>query len=169
MSKIRIAAVVAVARNGVIGRNNDLPWHLPPDLKYFKSITMGKPIIMGRKTFESIGRPLPGRDNIVVTRDPNWRADGILVKSSIPDAIEAGTKVADEKSLDEVMIIGGAEIYRQSQALTDRIYLTEIDLSPDGDSFYPMPDPSVWAEHSRVSHPSEDEKPAYSFVVLDRR
>jgi dihydrofolate reductase len=165
---ISVAAVVAVARNGVIGNDNKLPWHLPADLKYFRAVTMGKPIIMGRKTFASIGRPLPGRDNIVITRDPDWQAEGLTVVHSPEAAIERAKDLARARGVEEVMIIGGTEIYLQSLALTDRIYMTKVDLAPVGDSHFPDLAPEVWTESAREDHAAEGEHPAYSFVIFDR-
>jgi dihydrofolate reductase len=107
---MKIALIVAVSQNNVIGRDNQLPWHLPEDLQYFKSVTMGKPILMGRKTFESIGRPLPGRVNIVITRDPDWTAEGVAIVNTIDDAMAAGAVACKAANSDEIMIIGGAQI-----------------------------------------------------------
>lgn len=147
---MKLAIIVAAAKNGVIGRNNQLPWHLPQDLKYFKTVTLGKPVIMGRKTFESIGKPLPGRVNIVITRNKDWVADGVIVTNSFEQALSEAQKVLDANSLltSEVMVIGGAEIYRSSLQFADRIYLTRIDLEPDGDAFFDVPDEAEWALES---------------------
>jgi len=128
---MKISIVVAMDANGVIGRGNELPWHLPADLQYFKKTTMGKPILMGRKTHESIGRPLPGRTNIVITRDSGYQAKGCVVVNSIDAAMQA----AGEQ--DEIMVIGGAEFYRQVLAHTSTIYLTRIHASVDGDTVFP--------------------------------
>ena len=138
-STINVAIIVATAANGVIGRNNQMPWHLPQDLKYFKATTLGKPVIMGRKTFESIGRPLPGRPNLVVSRRGDWAADGVEVVASLELAVaRAGELIAAQsEAVPEVMIIGGAEIYRAAMDFADRIYLTEIDLDVDGDAWFP--------------------------------
>ncbi len=126
-----ISLIVAHDHNHVIGYENGMPWHLPGDLQYFKQKTMGKPMIMGRKTFESIGRPLPGRRNIVVTRDANYRADGIETATSIEEALALAGDVP------EIMIIGGEQIFRLSMELTDRIYITKINHSFKGDTFFP--------------------------------
>lgn len=155
--------IVAVANNMAIGKDNALPWHLPADLKYFKSVTMGKPILMGRKTFESIGRPLPGRQNIVLTRDQGWHADGVTV---VNDYIAAEQAAQDA---DEIMVIGGAQIYASMLAKTSRLYVTEIDCDVEGDAFFPEIDVAEWHETSRERHEAEDDTPAYSFVVYDRR
>jgi|TARA_B110000902_G_C14292649_1_gene581675 dihydrofolate reductase len=155
-----LSLIVARASNGVIGKDNQLPWFLPADLKYFKAVTMGKPIVMGRKTFESIGRPLPGRQNIVVTRNVNFISDGITVVHSVEAAIAAANAV------EEVMLIGGSELYKLSLPLADRIYLTEIYQDFDGDAHFP-PLASQWREISREDHVSDDGL-AYSFCIFDR-
>ena len=142
MSAPRLAMVAARARNGVIGLDNRLPWHLPEDLAHFKRVTLGKPVIMGRKTFESIGRPLPGRTNIVVTRNPDWQADGVIVVLSLDAAIEA----AGATGADEAMLIGGAELYRQALPRADEIFLTEIDAEYPGDAHFPSLDPVEWQQ-----------------------
>lgn len=150
---MKLAIIVAAAKNGVIGRNNQLPWHLPQDLKYFKAVTLGKPVIMGRKTFESIGRPLPGRTNIVITRSKEWVADGVTVTNSFEQALSEAQKVLDTNSMlpAEAMVIGGAEIYRSSIQFADRIYLTRVDLEPDGDAFFEMPSEAEWALESNMA------------------
>ena len=148
---------------GVIGRDNGLPWHLPADLQYFKQTTMGKPILMGRKTHESIGRPLPGRTNIVITRDTGYRAAGCVVVNSIDAALAA----AGEQ--DEIMVIGGAEFYRQVLPHTDTIYLTRIHESFDGDTFFPELNGANWHEVERSDHAADAKNPHdYSFIRLDR-
>lgn len=160
---MKLAIIVAAARNGVIGRNNQLPWHLPQDLKYFKAVTLGKPVIMGRKTYESIGRPLPGRTNIVITRDHSWSADGVKVVHGLEEALA----VAEGSSAAEVMVIGGAEIYKAALPLAQRIYLTQIEASPDGDAFFEIPAQSGWVLASRV----EGDKGAtvqHDFLIYDR-
>jgi len=157
-----VSLIVAMAHNRVIGVDNKLPWHLPADLKYFKSVTLGKPIIMGRKTYESIGRPLPGRTNIVVTRNPDWHADGVTVVASLDEAIAAAGDT------DEVMIIGGAEIYGAALQAADRLYVTEVDLAVDGDAFFPAIDPALWREAERDPHAAAGGQPGYSFVRYER-
>jgi dihydrofolate reductase len=143
---VRVTIVVARARNGVIGRDNALPWSLPEDMAHFKALTTGHALIMGRKTFESIGRPLPGRRTIVVTRDPGWAHTGCERAASLPDAIAlAGAPSTDPAiSSDEAMIVGGAQIYREAMALADRIVLTEIDDDFNGDAWFDAPDPASW-------------------------
>ena len=150
--------IVAVAANGVIGKDNKMPWHLSEDLKYFKRVTMGKPVVMGRKTFESIGRPLPGRANIVITRDESWSADGVRVAHSI----DAGLALAEG---GEIMVIGGAEIFNAIAPLAQRLYYTEVKRDYDGDAFFLKPDPAQWREVSREEHEGD---PAYAFLVLER-
>lgn len=158
----RLTIIVATdARNG-IGINNTLPWHLPEDLAHFKRTTSGHPIIMGRKTFESIGRPLPGRRNIVITRNPDWRHDGVEGVSSLA----AAAALAGDA---EAFIIGGAEIYAAAQPLTQRLIVTEIKHSFDCDAFFPARDPQQWEEISRENHHSDANDFDYSFVVYQRR
>lgn len=138
-----VALIVAAARNGVIGRNNELPWHLPGDLKYFKSVTLGKPVIMGRKTHESIGRPLPGRLNIVVSRQSRAAQDPSLRwVTSIEAAIALARR--EQPDAEEIMVMGGEEIYRQSLPLADRVYLTRIDLEVEGDAHFPSLNGEEW-------------------------
>jgi dihydrofolate reductase len=164
----RVALVVAVAKNGVIGKDNKLPWRLPGDLKHFRELTWGKPIVMGRKTFQSLGRPLPGRDNIVVSRSRRWDAGGVTVVPTVESALEVAAPLAKAKGVDEVMIIGGAQIYALALPLADRVYLTEVDAAPEGDTFFPALDPATWRETDRVTHPAVGEFPAHAFVVYDR-
>ena len=152
-----------MAANRVIGKDNQLPWHLPADLKHFKETTMGKPILMGRKTWESIGRPLPGRTNIVVTRDENYDAPGCVVVHSIEAAMQAASPQ------EEVMVIGGAEFYRQVLPRADCIYLTRINEDFEGDTLFPELDSSEWQEIERVDCDADDKNPhSYSFIKLDR-
>lgn len=160
---MRITLVAAVAKNGVIGRDGDLPWRLPDDLKAFKRLTLGKPVVMGRKTWESIGRPLPGRHNVVMTRSQNFDAPGAGVVRSAEEALEL---LADH---EEIMVIGGGAIYRQFLDRAGRIYLTEVDAEVDGDVTFPELDPGQWAEVSRDHHPADD-RHAYAFTLvrLDR-
>jgi len=157
-----LSIIVAMANNNVIGVDNNLPWRLPADLKYFKAITMGKPIIMGRKTYESIGRPLPGRRNIVITRDREWHVNGVEVANSIDDAMKL---LIDAP---EAMIIGGAQIYSAMLPHVTRLYITEIDLDVAGDTYFPETSSLKWRETSREQHPAEAEQPAYDFAVYDR-
>ncbi|MDH3934569.1 MAG: type 3 dihydrofolate reductase [Gammaproteobacteria bacterium] len=160
---MKISIVVAMDANGVIGRGNELPWHLPADLQHFKKTTMGKPILMGRKTHESIGRPLPGRTNIVITRDSGYQAKGCVVVNSIDAAMQA----AGEQ--DEIMVIGGAEFYRQVLAHTSTIYLTRIHASVDGDTVFPELNATDWREVERSDQSADEKNPYdYSFIRLER-
>ena len=166
---MKIAMIVAVAENGAIGKDNKMLWHIPEDFKYFKAMTMGKPIIMGRKTYESIGRPLPGRLNIVVTRDASWQVDGVQVEHNLDDALKAAHADAEAKNVSEIMIAGGSQIYAQAIDQSDRIYYTEIHKSYDHDASFPALDKDIWQEVSRENHAGDgDQKPAYSFIVLER-
>jgi dihydrofolate reductase len=159
-----ICLIAALDRNGLIGRDNALPWRLPADLQHFKRLTMGKPIVMGRLTWESLGRPLPGRHNIVLTRDPAYRAEGASVVHSIDAALAAAGAV------DEVMVIGGAALYRTLLARAARLYLTRIDAAFDGDAWFPEIDPAAWREVAREAHAPDERNPyPYAFVTLERR
>lgn len=165
---IDLVLVVARARNGVIGNAGALPWHIPADLKHFKALTVGKPIIMGRKTFESIGRPLPGRHNIVLTRDSGWRADGVTTAANLAEAV-AAAGLDPRARADTIMVIGGAQIYAEALPAATRIEVTEVDAAPDGDTFMPAFDMTRWREVARTSHPGEDGQPGFAFVTLLRR
>ncbi|WP_019601301.1 type 3 dihydrofolate reductase [Teredinibacter turnerae] len=168
--EISVALVVGVAANGVIGRDNGLPWRLPKDLAYFKRVTMGHPIVMGRKTFDSIGRPLPGRTNIVVTRNPTWQAEGVDVCHSLEDALVLARDVATQTQVKQIMVIGGAEFYRQMLPQADRLYLTEVHADVVGDAYFPEFDRSRWQQLSAERHEADSGNPyAYSFLVLERR
>lgn len=160
----RISFIVAVAEDGAMGRDNQLPWHLPDDMRFFKRMTMGKPVIMGRKTFESIGKPLPGRRNIVLTRDLDYRAAGCTVVHSVLAALEAAGDVP------EIMIGGGAEIYRLFLPEADRIYLTRVMTTvPDSDTFFPALNEEAWQEVSREYHPADERHPfPFYWCILDR-
>ena len=158
-----LTLIVAKARNGVIGRDNTLPWRLPEDLAHFKRTTMGAPIIMGRKTWESIGRPLPGRRNIVVTRNHDLRIDGVDVVTSLEDAQRLCVNA------EGIFLIGGAQLYAEALPSADRLVVTEIDADIQGDAHFPAIDPRQWAETSRESHFSEPNGFAYAFVTYERR
>lgn len=161
---VRLALIAAVARNGVIGRNGDLPWRIPADLQFFKSTTMGKPLIMGRRTFKSIGKALPGRTNIVVTRSAGFTADDVEVAADFDQALV----IADRHGGDEIMVIGGGEIYATALPRADRLYLTEVHIDAEGNVFFPELDRTQWREVSRDDRAAEGDIPAFSFVVLDR-
>lgn len=168
-SEPQLALIVAVAENGVIGQDNKMPWHLPKDLQYFKKTTLGKPVVMGRKTFESIGKPLPGRTNIVVTRQSDYDAEGISVISNIEDGVHLAKDIAREGHVDEVMIIGGAELYKQTLDKVHRVYLTEVHAKIDGDAFFPQLSDD-WVCISREHHAPCDRNPyPYSFCVFEKR
>lgn len=155
-----IVLVAAVARNRVIGSAGNLPWRLPADMKHFKAATLGKPMIMGRKTFESIGRPLPGRRTIVVTRDPAWSAEGVELASSL----EAALALARQSQPDEIVVAGGGEIYAQAMPLADRLRLTWVEAEPVGDAWFPAVDTAEWRETAREEHAAEGDRPAFAFV-----
>lgn len=160
---MRISAICAMSENRVIGNHNQLPWHLPADLKHFKNITMGHPIIMGRKTYESIGRPLPGRLNIIITRDKNYQAPGCTVVNSIEDALS----ITQEN--DEIFIIGGASLYQSMLPFTQRLYLTLIHQEIEGDAYFPELNMNDWVEIERNTHLAEDAHSySYSFLVFER-
>ena len=146
-----VSFVVAVAENGVIGRDGAIPWRVPSDLKIFRRLTMGKPVIMGRKTYDSIGKPLDGRDNIVITRSPDFSATGVERAGSIEDALRMARSFAERRGVDEITVIGGAEIFAALLAHADRIYLTRIHACPDGDTNFPDLDPTVWHEISKAA------------------
>lgn len=165
---MKLAIIVAAAKNGVIGCNNQLPWHLPQDLKYFKSVTLGKPVIMGRKTYESIGKPLPGRPNIVITRSKDWSAaEGVIVARSFEQALFEATSLLTAESADEAIVIGGAEIYRLALQLADRVYLTHVDIEPEGDAFFSELDSAQWCLESRVGGDAAASIP-HEFLVYVR-
>jgi dihydrofolate reductase len=165
-----IVLVAAVADNGVIGRDGSLPWWLPGDLKHFKKITMGKPIVMGRRTFDSIGRALPGRSNIVLSANASFRADGVRVAPNLDRALAIADAEAKRLGVDEIAVIGGRALYDETLPRAARIYLTEVHAKPDGNVHFPSFDRSQWNETKREG-PWQREHDAhpYSFVVLDRR
>lgn len=165
MTPLRLSILVAMAKNRVIGRDNRLPWHLPADLKHFKFLTMGQTIVMGRKTYESIGKPLPGRANVVITRQTDYEIPGAVVVNSLEDAL----LVCEETSTidTENFIIGGEKLYQQTIKICQRMYITEIQSNFDGDVFFPQFDPGDWEEMQRDKH--VDGNLEYHFVVLDRK
>jgi len=166
---MRLAIIVAQAENRVIGTNNKLPWHLPEDLRYFKQVTMSKPIIMGRKTYESIGRPLPGRTNIVISRQSDYAPDGVRVVASLEVAMELAESISVIDGAEEVMVIGGAQIYEQALAVADRLYLTQVHASVEGDAWFPAIAKDQWREVGREDFTAKEPNPYdYSFIVLDR-
>ena len=167
---VPVALILARADNGVIGRAGGLPWHLSGDLRFFKAQTLGKPVVMGRKTYQSIGKPLPGRPNLVITRDPGFRPAGVEVFAEVAAALAHAQSLARDSGAAEVMVIGGGEIYRRTLPLADRIYLTEVHAAPEGDTFFPDLDPAAWREVRRDPPVSGGQgQPDYSIVVLERR
>ena len=166
---MEIVFVVAIAENGVIGAGGAIPWRLKSDMQRFKALTIGKPVIMGRKTFESLRRPLPNRTNIVVTRDADYRAAGAVVTTSATDAGAVACGDALRRSVAEIAIIGGAEIYRQWLDRADRLEITEVHARPDGDTHFEI-DRAAWDETARVRHPAgPDDSADYSYVTYRRR
>ncbi len=161
---MKISLIVAMARNRTIGVNNTLPWRIPEDLRHFKALTMGHHMIMGRKTFDSIGKPLPGRTTVVVTRNQTFQAEGCIVVHSLEDAVAACAN--DE----EIFVVGGAELYAQALPLASTLYLTEIEQDVDGDAYFPQFDRSKWAETARVRRSQAEPQPlAYDFVTYRRK
>lgn len=160
-----ISAIVAASQNGVIGNKGEIPWYLPADLVHFKQTTMGHPILMGRKTHESIGRALPGRTNIVITRNADYKAKGCIVVGSLESAIKEAKKAPDN---EEIFIIGGAEIYKLAMPLINKLYLTKVHATIEGDKFFEY-DVKEWKEISREEYQADDKnKYAYDFTVLER-
>lgn len=167
---IEVVLIVAVAENGVIGAKGTIPWRVRADVQRLKTMTMGKPVVMGRKTFESLPKPLPGRTNIVVTRDPNYRAAGAVVTSSFADAHAIALGDALRRSATEVAVLGGAEIYAQWMDGADRLEVTEVHTKPPGDTFFPAIDPAQWEEVARIRNPATANDSAdYSYVTYRRR
>jgi dihydrofolate reductase len=158
----RITIVIARAQNGVIGRDGGLPWRLAPDLRRFKALTLGKPVLMGRRTWDSLGRALPGRRNLVLTRDPAWSAAG----AERVDSLDTALRLADAP---ELMVIGGAQLCAIALPRADRFELTQIHSAPDGDTVMPAPEPRAWRETWREEHMAENGHPAFAFVTLERR
>lgn len=163
---IRVSAIVAMSRNRAIGKNNQLLWNIPEEFRYFKTTTMGKPVIMGRKTYESLGRPLPGRANIVISRNPDSIEGDVFAVDTLEKALARATAIAEKDGIDEVFIIGGAEIYKAGMPVTDRLYLTVIDRDYDGDTFFPEFDPADWTE---ISARAVENDPPYTIKILDRK
>lgn len=166
---MKTSLIVAVAENGIIGRGGQLPWRLSSDLKTFRRLTMGKPVIMGRKTFQSLKKPLDGRDNIVLSTDPMFEPEGATVVESFADAMTLARTLALTRGADEIMVIGGAAVFRAALPVADRIYWTEVHASPDGDVFFPEADLSEWVEVEReaLARGEKDDVTA-TLKVLDR-
>ena len=161
-----ISLIAAVAKNGVIGNEGDLPWNLPSDLKKFKEITDNKPIIMGRKTWDSIGRPLPNRDNIIVSRNINLEIEGGIICLSPDKAISIAKIKANERGCEEIMVIGGGYIYQEFMSVADKLYITEVDLEIEGDAYVPKIDPELFKEISREERNKDPEDNAYHSLVI---
>jgi dihydrofolate reductase len=167
---MEVVLIVAVADNGVIGSRGALPWRLKSDLRRLKALTLGKPVVMGRKTFVSIGRPLPGRTNIVVTRDASFRSPGAVVTTSFADARAVATGDALRRPAGEIAVIGGAEVYAQWMEYADRLELTEVHARPEGDTYFAAIDAADWEEVARVRNPAgSDDSADYSYVTYRRR
>lgn len=171
MSMPFLTLVAAVAKNGVIGRDGALPWRLSSDMKRFKAATMGKPVLMGRKTWDSLPRkPLPGRPNLVLSRDPAFRAEGAWSYSKLDAFLSAAAAMAESAGVDEMCVIGGSLLYAETLPLAERIILTEVDLEPEGDAFFPRLDPAQWVEVSREEAPrGENDDASFAVRVLERR
>lgn len=166
---VPVSLVAAIARNRVIGQNNAMPWRLSSDLKRFKDLTWGKPLIMGRRSHAAIGRPLPGRETIVMTRDRSFQEEGVHVAHDLSDALDLAQALAEEMGADEVVSVGGGEIYALTLPVTTRMHLTEVDAEPDGDVLFPDYDPSQWRETFREEHPaSSRDDHAFTFRDLVR-
>ncbi|QSR42330.1 type 3 dihydrofolate reductase [Aeromonas dhakensis] len=161
-----ISMIAAMAHDRVIGLDNQMPWHLPADLAHFKRVTLGKPVLMGRKTFESIGRPLPGRRNLVISRNPDYRADGV----EVIDSVDAALALLAGSDVTELMVIGGGHLYGQLLPRADRLYLTRIDLAVEGDTRFPAFDEGGWSCIERESHQPDEKNPhPYCFETWQRR
>lgn len=170
MDDVTVSIIAAVAENGVIGDAGAMPWRLSTDLRRFKALTLGKPVIMGRRTFESIGKPLSGRINIVVTRQPRYHPEGVTVAASLDAALAAARTAARNAGLDEVFVIGGGEIYRAALSFADRLYITHVAARPAGDTLFPAIDSAVW-ERIAEEHvpPGEKDTAATVYAVYRRR
>ncbi|MDO9321578.1 MAG: dihydrofolate reductase [Pseudomonas sp.] len=168
-TSLPLCLIAAVADNAVIGCNNQLPWHLPADLKHFKALTLGKPIIMGRKTWDSLGRPLPGRLNLVVSRQPDLHLEGAEVFAGLDAAILRADEWARAQGVDELMLIGGAQLYEQALAQAQRLYLTRVALTPLGDAWFPEFSEAQWRLAQVEEHPAVEAQPAHAYQLWQRR
>lgn len=165
---MKLSLIAAIAQNRCIGINNQLPWYLPEDLKYFRRLTTGNIVVMGRKTYESIGKPLPNRHNIVISNNPDFTADGVNIVASIDDALHMAHHLANVSGIHEAFIMGGAQIYQQTLALAQRLYLTEVKKTVAGDAFFPPINATEWQELGRENHYYEPQDTHYDFVVYER-
>ena len=167
---MKIVLVAAIGRNNVIGRDGQLPWRLKSDLKYFRAVTIGNPVVMGRKTYESIGKPLPGRTNIVLTKDLGLIVPGGVLANSMDAAMSFARKDALQRGVDEIMVIGGGDIFERMIPKADRLEITHVNASPDGDAFFPRIEPSDWREIKRVSYPAgPDDDSSFDVATYVRR
>ncbi len=167
---MKVVLVAAVAENGVIGAGGGMPWRLKSDLAHFRALTTNKPVVMGRKTWQSIGKPLRDRTNIVISRDPNFSAPGALVVPSFEAALDAARKDAEQRGTDEIMIIGGSDIFLAAMPVADRLEITHVHAAPEGDAVFPPIDPTVWQEVSRREHPrGPDDSASFSVATYLRR
>lgn len=168
--KIRIAMIAGVAENGVIGIDQTIPWRVPSDMAFFKHTTMGKPVIMGRKQYETVGKPLPGRANIVVTRQEGYQPEGVIVVHDVEAALEKARDIAVADGVDEIMVIGGGELYAQLMTRADRLYISHIALNPPGDVRFPAIEADEWVVVQRPSvEPSPRDEAGYCVKVYERR
>jgi dihydrofolate reductase len=167
---IEMMLVAAIAENGVIGRAGRLPWRLKSDLQHFRRITIGKPVVMGRKTFASLGKPLAGRTNIVISRDPAFAAPGVLVAPTLPAALTAARGDALRRGIVQIAVIGGAEVYAQTLAMADRLVITRVNMKADGDATFPAIDPEIWQEVEKHDHRAgREDDSSFSVLVYRRR
>ncbi len=166
---MKLSLIVAIAQNGCIGIDNKLPWYLPEDLKYFRRLTTGNIVIMGRKTYDSIGKPLPNRHNIVISRHTDFQAEGVKTVCSIDEALKIAESLAEISGINEAFIMGGAQIYAQTLPLAQRLYITEVKKNVTGDAFFPSIDLAQWQEIGREAHYYEPQDTHYDFVVYERR
>ena len=166
----KIAMIAGFAENGVIGAHGTIPWRIPSDMAFFRRTTMGKPIIMGRRQYESVGRPLPGRTNLVVSRKPGYQPEGVIVINELAAALDHGRTIADADGVDEVMVIGGGEIYAAAMPFADRLYISHIALTPAGDVVFPAIDPAVWRLIDEPDvEPSPKDDGGYAIRIYERR
>ena len=166
---MRVSLIWAMADNGVIGLDNGLPWRLPVDMKHFMTTTLGKPVVMGRKTLESMKSPLPGRTNIVLTRDPSWQRDGVLVVRDLPAAMALAEQQGLIDGVDEAMVIGGAEIYALALPMAERLYVTRVHAQPAGDVYFPPIDLTAWRLLSQQQHPADERHSASCSIEVYER
>jgi dihydrofolate reductase len=167
---VRIVILAAIADNGVIGQDGDLPWRLKSDMQHFRATTMGRPVIMGRKTFRSIGKPLTGRTNIVVSRDPTFAVPGVLAAPSVTAALAVAHGDALRRGVVDIAVIGGADIYAQTIGMADRLVITRVHMQPVGDAMFSPIDPDIWDEVERRAHPAgPDDQASFTVLVYQRR